>query len=191
MEFHKGECFLTTAKYQNYCNVSTIYAAVTSGVRILKLKKQVIFSFVNKPWIPFCKTLSLSKFKKLKEFFSEQWAKIGCYHIILWKSSVGSMCFQPEASIQTYGALPAAVLSKTYSGAYQYNWHKPEKSAMGMMLLSLLRVQNDIILPKWYKESTRLCFDCPQDGNLHIPCQPSCNHSILFNCILFWVEVPD
>ena len=48
------------------------------------------------------------------------------------------------------------------------NRHKPGKSTTDMMLLSLLRVQDHNILPKWYEESTRLCFDCPEDADL--PC---------------------
>ena len=38
------------------------------------------------------------------------------------QSPVGNMYFQPEASIHTYGALPTAVLSKTYSGVYQLKY---------------------------------------------------------------------
>ena len=34
-------------------------------------------------------------------------------------SPVQNMYIQPEPSIHTYGALPTAVLSKTYSGVYQ------------------------------------------------------------------------
>ena len=45
-----------------------------------------------------------------------------------------------------------------------------------MKLLSLLRVQDNNVLPKWYEKTTRLCFDCPADGDLHIPCQPTCSH---------------
>ena len=35
---------------------------------------------------------------------------------------VGNMYFQPEASMHTYGALPTAVLSKTYSREYQLKY---------------------------------------------------------------------
>ena len=35
---------------------------------------------------------------------------------------VGNMYFQPETSIDTYGALPTIVLSKTYSGVYQLKY---------------------------------------------------------------------
>ena len=35
---------------------------------------------------------------------------------------VGNICFQPEASIHTYGALPTALHSKTYSGVYQLKY---------------------------------------------------------------------
>ena len=38
------------------------------------------------------------------------------------QSVARNMHFQPEASIHTYGALPTAVLSKTYSGAYQLKY---------------------------------------------------------------------
>ena len=53
-----------------------------------------------------------------------------------------------------------------------------------MMLLSLLRVQDNNILPKWHEETKGLYFDGPEDGDLHIPSQPTCNHFYL------WVEVP-
>ena len=39
------------------------------------------------------------------------------------------------------------------------------------MLLSLLRVQDNNILPKWYEETTGLCF-----GDLHIPSQRTCSY---------------
>ena len=38
------------------------------------------------------------------------------------QSPVGNICFQPEASIHTYGALPTALHSKTYSGVYQLKY---------------------------------------------------------------------
>ena len=38
------------------------------------------------------------------------------------QSPVLDMYFQPEASINTYGALPTVVLPKTYSGAYQLKY---------------------------------------------------------------------
>ena len=38
------------------------------------------------------------------------------------QSPVGNMYFQPEAPIHTYGALPIAELSKTYSGVYQLKY---------------------------------------------------------------------
>ena len=58
------------------------------------------------------------------------------------------------------------------------------KSTTGMILLYLLRVQDNNILPKWYEETTGLCFDCPEDDDLHIPSQPTCSHFYL------WVKVP-
>ena len=64
------------------------------------------------------------------------------------------------------------------------NGHKPGKSTTSTMLLSLLRMQDNNILPKWYEETTGLCFDCLEDGDLHIPSQPTCSHFYL------WVEVP-
>ena len=67
--------------------------------------------------------------------------------------------------------------------SWNRNQHKPGKSTTGMMLLSLLRVQDNNILPKWYEETTGLCFDCPEDDDLHIPSQPTCSHFSL------WVEV--
>ena len=59
---------------------------------------------------------------------------------------------------------------------WNMNQHKPGKSTTGMMLLSLLRVQVNNILPKWYEETTGLCFDRPEDGDLHTPSQPTCSH---------------
>ena len=38
------------------------------------------------------------------------------------------------------------------------NGHIPRKSTTGMMLLSLLRVQDYNILPRWYEEITGLCL---------------------------------
>ena len=43
------------------------------------------------------------------------------------------------------------------------NRHKPGN----MILLSLLSVQDNIILPKWYEETTGIYFDCPADGHLN------------------------
>ena len=62
--------------------------------------------------------------------------------------------------------------------------HRPGKSTTSMMLLSLLRVQDNNIVPKWYEETTWLCFDCLEDGDLDILSQPTCSHFYL------WVEVP-
>ena len=64
------------------------------------------------------------------------------------------------------------------------NRHKPGKSTTSIMFLYLLRVQENNILPQWYEETTGLCFDCPEDGDLHIPSQPTCSHFYL------WVKVP-
>ena len=55
------------------------------------------------------------------------------------------------------------------------NSHKPGKSTTDMMLLSLLRVQDNSILPKWYEETTGHCFDCLEDGDLHMTSQTTCN----------------
>ena len=52
--------------------------------------------------------------------------------------------------------------------SWNRNWHKPGKSTTGMMHLFLLRLQDNNILPKWYEETTGLCFDCPVDGDLAI-----------------------
>ena len=60
------------------------------------------------------------------------------------------------------------------------NQHKPGKSTTDMMLLSLLRVQDHNILPKWYEETARLCFDCPEDVDLHIPSQHPCSYFYLW-----------
>ena len=51
--------------------------------------------------------------------------------------------------------------------------HKPGNSTTGMILLSLLRMQDNIILPKWYEDTSGICFDCPDDGGLHIPSEPT------------------
>ena len=64
------------------------------------------------------------------------------------------------------------------------NRHKPGKSTKSMMFLSLLRLQDIIILPKWYGEAAELYFDCPENGELHIPSQPTFSHFYL------WAEVP-
>ena len=67
------------------------------------------------------------------------------------------------------------------------NQHKLGKNKTGMMVHSLLRVQrvqDNIILPKWYEEATGLCFDCPVASDLQIPSQTTCSHFYL------WVEVP-
>ena len=42
--------------------------------------------------------------------------------------------------------------------------HKPGKTTTGMMLLSLLIVQGNNILPKWYEETTGLYFDYRSRG---------------------------
>ena len=49
--------------------------------------------------------------------------------------------------------------------SWNRNRHKPEKSTTGMLLLSLLRVQGNNILPRWYEETPGLCFDCPEDNS--------------------------
>ena len=56
------------------------------------------------------------------------------------------------------------------------NRHKPGESTSGMMLLSLLRVQDNNILTKWYGETAGLYFDYPEDGDQHIPSQPTSSH---------------
>ena len=56
------------------------------------------------------------------------------------------------------------------------NQRKPGKS--------LLSLQDNVFLPKWYEETTELCFDCPEDDDLHIPSQHTCSHFYL------WVEIP-
>ena len=94
------------------------------------------------------------------------------------QSPMGNMCFQPEASIHTYGALPTAVLSKTYSGVGKPGKFGKNTAGMMMLLSLLIRVQDNKILPKWYEETTGLCFD------LHRPSQPTCSHFYL------WVQVP-
>ena len=65
------------------------------------------------------------------------------------------------------------------------NQRKPRRSTMDMMLLSLLRVQDNYILPKWCEETAGL-FCCPEDGKLHIPITIS-THVQPF---LLWVKVP-
>ena len=51
------------------------------------------------------------------------------------------------------------------------NLRKPGKNTTDMMLLFLLRVQDNNVLPKWYEDTTGLCFDCLEDGDLHITSQ--------------------
>ena len=52
--------------------------------------------------------------------------------------------------------------------SWNMKWQKPGKNAAGMMLLSLLKVQGNNILPKWYEETKGLCFDYPKNGDLHM-----------------------
>ena len=59
------------------------------------------------------------------------------------------------------------------------NPNKPGKSKRVMMLLSLLRVQDNNILPKWYEETTRLYFVCPEDGDQRMPSQ----HTSSYFCL--------
>ena len=63
------------------------------------------------------------------------------------------------------------------------NWDKFGKSTTGMMLLFLLRVQDNIILRKWYGETQGPCFDYLEDGDLHIPSETTCSRFYL------WTEV--
>ena len=46
------------------------------------------------------------------------------------------------------------------------------------MLLSLLMVEDSIIRPKWYEGTTGVCY--PEDGDLYIPSQPTCNPFYLY-----------
>ena len=62
--------------------------------------------------------------------------------------------------------------------SWNINWHKPGKSTTGMMLPSLLRVQDNNILPKWYEETIGLYFDCSENGDLHHHLNPSATISI-------------
>ena len=64
------------------------------------------------------------------------------------------------------------------------NRHKPGKYTSDVMFLSLLRVQDNNILAKWYEETAGLCFDLPEDRDMHIPSQPT------FSYFYMWVEVP-
>ena len=63
------------------------------------------------------------------------------------------------------------------------NWDKFGKSTTGMMLLFLLRVQDNIILRKWYGETQGPCFDYLEDGDLNIPSETTCSRFYL------WTEV--
>ena len=63
------------------------------------------------------------------------------------------------------------------------NQHQCRKSITGMMFLSILKVEDNIVLSNKLEETTRLCFDCLGDGFLHIPSQPTCIHFYL------WVEL--
>ena len=60
------------------------------------------------------------------------------------------------------------------------NRHQPKKSTTGMMFLFLLRMEDNIILPNKFEETTGLCFDCLGDGYLHIPSQPTCSYFYLY-----------
>ena len=147
-----------------------------------------------------------------KEFFSNQWAKISCYRIFFfWRvikngsspvnySTHETMCARhtiasgkhvfPIRSLHTY-LRSLCLLLQDYCQrhiqeyiSWNMNWHKPRKSTTGMMLLSVLRVQDNNILAKWYEETTGICFECLEDGDMHIPSQSTCSHFCL------WVEVP-
>ena len=62
---------------------------------------------------------------------------------------VGNMYFQPEASIHTYGALQQYCQRPIQEYiSWNMDWYKPGKSTMGMVLLSLLMVQDNNTLPK-------------------------------------------
>ena len=65
------------------------------------------------------------------------------------------------------------------------NQDKPEKSTTDKMFLCLLRVQDKIILSKWYEQTTGICFASQGHGDLHIPSQSTCSYLYL------WVELPD
>ena len=54
------------------------------------------------------------------------------------------------------------------------NQHKPEKRAAGMTPLSLLRLQDNTIEPKWYEDTTGLGFDCLEDDDMHTVFQSTC-----------------
>ena len=137
-----------------------------------------------------------------KEFFSEQWAKISCCRIIFLRvikndsmdycklfNPLGCVCktHNHQWGICISNQKPSYIPMEPYLQQYcqrhiqEYiswsrNRHKPGKSTTGMMLLSLLRVQVNNILPKWYEETTGICFDSPEHGDLHIPSQPTCSH---------------
>ena len=123
-------------------------------------------------------TLNLG-FHFTKEFFSEQWAKISSYHIIFLIVIKSSKLFNPlgcvskthnhQWEICISNQKPPYIPMEPYLQQYcqrhiqEYiswnrNQHKLWKSTTGMMLLSLLRVQDNNILPKWYEETTGLCL---------------------------------
>ena len=146
------------------------------------------------------------EFNFTKGFFSKEWAKISCYGIIFLRVIKNcSKHFNPSGCVwETHSyqweicisnQKPRCIPMEPYLQQYfqrhiqeNISWNmkrqKPGKSATGMMLLSLLRVQGNNILPKWYEETKGLCFNCPKNGELHMPSQPTCSHFHL------WVEVP-
>ena len=55
---------------------------------------------------------------------------------------------------------------------------------MGIIRLSQLRLHDKIILLKWHGETSGLCFEHLEDGDLYIPLQPTCSYFYL------WTKVP-
>ena len=81
-----------------------------------------------------------------------------------------------EASVYTYGTVPTAVLSKTYVGVHQLKYEPTlawEKYDGNDAFLSAEGARY-YYLPKCYEDTTKLCFNCPEDGDLHVPSQLTC-----------------
>ena len=53
-----------------------------------------------------------------------------------------------------------------------------------MMLLSLIRVHNNVTQPKRYQQIAELGYECAGDADLHIPSQATCSYFCL------WAEAP-
>ena len=85
------------------------------------------------------------------------------------QAPVGNMYVEPEAFIHTYGDLLQQCCQRHIQEyiSWNINRHKLRKSRTGIMLLSLLRVEENFTQPKWYEETKGLCLDCPEHIHLN------------------------